>query len=80
MPVILPWQSLEQDTLHRLLSELVSRDGTDYGDDELTTEQKVRQAKSNLERGRAVLCWDEQSESASLLDPVELSKMNGELQ
>ena len=32
MPIIVPWKDLPPDTLHNLIEEFVTRDGTDYGD------------------------------------------------
>ncbi len=64
----IPWKKLDQDTLTRLLEEITTRDGTDYGCREKNRLERMREARLNLERGRAKLIWDEQSESASLVD------------
>ena len=61
---------MDSETLDRLLSELVTRDGTDYGRHEQTTAQKIAAARRSLEKGRACLMWDTELESASLV-PVE---------
>ncbi len=63
----IPWQSLDAETLQRLLSEIVTRDGTDYGAIERSTANKVRAAKTALEKGAAELHWDEESETAALI-------------
>ena len=43
--MIIPISTLQNELLDSLLEEIVTRDGTDYGVVELTTEQKVERAK-----------------------------------
>jgi len=62
----IPHDTLAPETLQRLLEEIVTRDGTDYGVIERSTEEKVRAAQRALNDGNAQLFWDEESESASL--------------
>lgn len=69
----IPWQKLPEDTLSRLLEEIVTRDGTDYGVRERTVEERLQEARTSLRENRAVLAWDEDSESASLVDPEQLT-------
>lgn len=57
--MIVPWQSLDPDTLQNLLEEFVSRDGTDYGEQELSLAQKVEQIRLKLLSGEAVLLFSE---------------------
>lgn len=63
----IPWRELDQNTLERLLSEIVTRDGTDYGREERSTMSKIKAAMRALETGSAVLAWDEETETAALL-------------
>lgn len=63
----IPWRTLDDETLERLLAELVTRDGTDYGLQERTTAEKVKGARRSLESGRAQLMWNAELESASLV-------------
>ena len=63
----IPLDALEPDTLEALLGEIVTRDGTDYGDVETPTATRVAQLRRELESGRAVLVFDEESESCSVL-------------
>ncbi len=65
--MLIPWRELDPETLDRLLSEIVTRDGTDYGLQETPTATKVNSARKSLERGRAELHWDEESETTALL-------------
>lgn len=63
----IPWNSIDEATLNRLIGEIVTRDGTDYGSEEKTLEQKVEEVKIALAAGTAVLHWDSDSESAAIL-------------
>jgi|MEHZ01.5.fsa_nt_MEHZ011538693.1_6 hypothetical protein len=65
--MIIPEKTLKKEVLESLLEEIVTRDGTDYGEQELSTEQKVNNALRALEQGRMKLLWDAETESASLV-------------
>lgn len=71
----IPWQQLPTDTLEKMLEEIVTRDGTDYGAAEKTTKQKVKSAQKQLAAGRAHLFWDSKLESASLLSTDQITKL-----
>lgn len=62
----IPYERLEQELLYELLKEIVTRDGTDYGEAEVSTETKVASALRALKNGKASLYWDADSETASL--------------
>jgi len=59
--MIVPWQELDPATLENLLQEFVSRDGTDYGEQEYSLVDKVQQVRRALEHGDAVLIFSERS-------------------
>ncbi len=63
----IPWQSLDAETLERLLAEVVTRDGTDYGAVEQTTGAKVKAALRSLQSGRAKLFWHADTQTAALV-------------
>jgi len=65
--VRIPWQELSSHTLETLLEEIVTRDGTDYGSTEKSTIEKITFARNQLKNGDAVLYWNTELESASLL-------------
>ncbi|NKB62446.1 MAG: YheU family protein [Gammaproteobacteria bacterium] len=63
----IPWKRLESNTLMAMLEEIVSRDGTDYGEKEICMETRVRQLLRQIQKGEAFLYWDANTESASIL-------------
>lgn len=64
---------LSPDALHGVIEEYISRGGTDYGEREASLESNFRQVKHQLEKGTAVLVYDDESETTHILskdDPV----------
>ena len=53
--------------LQALLEEYASRDGTDYGETELSLEQKVSDLRVKMERGELLIVYDAGSEHWDLL-------------
>lgn len=48
---------LSSDTLSSLLSEIVLREGTDYGEHEVKHEAKIQQLMEKLQNGKCVLMY-----------------------
>lgn len=65
--MIIPYQQLSPDALQGLIEEFVTRDGTDYGEQEAPLATKVAQVKRQLAAKDIVIVFDERSESVSLL-------------
>ena len=65
-PVQIPPDALSQDALRGVVEAFVLREGTDYGEQEFSLEQKVAQVLGQLKRGEAVLWFDPESESVTL--------------
>lgn len=62
-----PYQSLEKETLEQVLKDIVTRDGTDYGLNEVATQKKVSQAKCSLTNGNATLFFDTDTQTCHLM-------------
>ncbi|MGV3346691.1 YheU family protein [Enterobacteriaceae bacterium LUAb1] len=65
--MIIPWQQLAPDTLDNLIETFVLREGTDYGAQEKTLEQKVEDVRRQLKSGEAVLVWSELHETVNIM-------------
>ncbi|WP_289083506.1 YheU family protein [uncultured Spongiibacter sp.] len=63
----IPWQKLSEDAFRGMLEELVSRDGTDYGERELSQEEKIAQLRAALKSGQAFIAFCAETESWSIL-------------
>lgn len=65
--MIIPWQQLDVQTLNSLIEAFVLREGTDYGEHELSLEQKVNDVHRQLESGEVILVWSQLHETVNLL-------------
>lgn len=72
MPLIVPWADIPPATLDNLIEEFVTRDGTDYGVQEVATATKVEQVRRELQRGEAAVVFDEATETISLMNRERL--------
>lgn len=65
--MIIPWQDLAPETLDNLIESFVLREGTDYGEQERSLEQKVSDVKRQLKSGDVVLVWSELHETVNIM-------------
>ncbi|NRA63776.1 MAG: YheU family protein [Pseudobacteriovorax sp.] len=65
--VDIPLRSLRPDTLRRVVEEFVCREGTDYGTIEFSLEDKVAAVIQQLEKGEAILAFDQRSQSCTIM-------------
>ncbi len=72
--MIIPWQELETETLYNLVREFVLREGTDYGDSEVSLDTKVEQVKKQLETGDAIIHFSELHETVDIKLRKELTQ------
>ena len=64
--MIIPIDALEPDTLYSLAEAFVLREGTDYGEEEISLDIKVQQVLDRLKSGDAVLVYSELHESVDI--------------
>jgi uncharacterized protein len=58
---------LEPDTLRAVVESFVLREGTDYGEHEMSLDDKVAQVLVQLRRGEAHITFDPASESVNVV-------------
>jgi uncharacterized protein YheU (UPF0270 family) len=63
---IIPVNKLSSKALQGVIEEFISRNGTDYGEIEASPETHVRQVKHKLEKGLAVLVFDDESGTTNI--------------
>jgi uncharacterized protein len=69
----IPVDKLSPEALQGVIEEFISRDGTDYGEMEVSRETIFRHVKQKLETGLAVLIFDDETETTNIFlanDPV----------
>ena len=63
---IIPVNRLSVEALQNVINEFISREGTDYGEIEVSPETKFRQVRHRLETGLAVLIFDDETETTNM--------------
>ncbi|TRW49033.1 YheU family protein [Aliidiomarina halalkaliphila] len=63
----IPWQSLEPDTLDTLIEHFVLREGTDYGEEEVSLTDKVADVRAQLASGEAIIVYSELHETVNIV-------------
>ena len=72
--MIIPWQQLEAETLNNLIEYYVLREGTDYGEQEISLVQKVAQVRAQLQSGEVVLVFSELHETVNLMSKQQFNE------
>jgi uncharacterized protein len=66
-PVEVPYSELSADLLNAVIESFVLREGTDYGEKELSLEDKVARVAAQLRRGEAKIVFDPESSSVTIV-------------
>jgi uncharacterized protein YheU (UPF0270 family) len=66
-PIPIPHKDLSADALRGVVESFVLREGTDYGEREVSFEQKVAQVMRQLEHGEAQIIFDATLESIDII-------------
>ena len=69
--VLVPFQRLKMEVLQALLEDYATRDGTDYGERELTTQDKVDRLRRLLGAGDLQILYDADSEQWDLVPQAQ---------
>jgi uncharacterized protein len=65
-PVDVPYTELPADVLQAVIESFVLREGTDYGEKELSLQDKVARVTAQLKRGEAKIIFDPETESVTI--------------
>jgi uncharacterized protein YheU (UPF0270 family) len=66
-PVAVPHSELAADLLRAVIESFVLREGTDYGERELSLDEKVARVLRRLERGEAQILFDPETASVDIV-------------
>lgn len=77
--MMIPYQQLSAEALQGLLEEFVCREGTDYGEQDYSLQDKIEQVRQQLQAGKVVICYDSYLQSFSILTE-QLYRRSSELQ
>lgn len=64
--MIIPWQELAPETLNNVLDSFILREGTDYGERELSLAEKRARLFAQLQSDKVVIVWSELNQSLDI--------------
>ena len=65
--MIIPINQLSPETLTNIIESHVLQEGTDYGEEEKSLEQKVADVRAQLQSGEAVVVFSELHETVNIM-------------
>lgn len=71
----IPWDALAADVLNALVEEFVTRDGTDYGEQEVALDRKVAQVINGIKRKEFFILFDTEQESSHIVTRQQLDQL-----
>jgi uncharacterized protein len=66
-PIVVPYTELSADALNGVIESFVLREGTDYGERDVSFEIKVTQVRRQIERREAEIVFDPNTESIGIV-------------
>lgn len=72
--MVIPFEQLSAAAQRGVIEEFVTREGTDYGHDEVSLDDKVAAVRRQIERGEVVLLFDAKTERVNLVTRRELRR------
>ena len=66
-PIVVAHTELSSDALDGVIQSFVLREGTDYGERDVSFETKVQQVRRQLERREAEIVYDQNTESIDIV-------------
>lgn len=80
--LLIPFQELSADTLDGLIEAFVLREGTEYGEQDISLSDKVAQVKLQLQADQLVILYSELHESVDIITKQQWRQLvkQGELE
>jgi uncharacterized protein YheU (UPF0270 family) len=66
---------LSDDALRGMIEEFVTRDGTDYGEQEASLEERVEEVREQILTGKALIMFDSKTETTTIIPAEDLAKI-----
>lgn len=70
--MLIPYQQLDEITLNNLIEQYILREGTDYGEIELSLQEKAQQILLQIKNKDIHIIYSELEESVTLISNHEL--------
>jgi uncharacterized protein YheU (UPF0270 family) len=72
--MIIPYHELSEEALQALIEDFVTRDGTDYGQDEMSMQEKATHLLALLKSGDVLISYNDDTQTCGLVARDELSQ------
>jgi uncharacterized protein YheU (UPF0270 family) len=66
---------LSDDALRGMIEEFVTRDGTDYGEQEVSLKERVEEVRGQILTGKALIMFDSKTETTTIIPAEDLAKI-----
>ena len=76
--MIIPYTDIDQNTLNNLIEYYVLREGTDYGEHEVSLAEKVAAVKRQLKSAEVVIVYSELHETVNLMSKQQFLQQPSE--
>lgn len=73
--MIVPANMLSDGALRGMIEEFVTRDGTDYGEQEVSLEERVEEVREQILTGKALIMFDSKTETTTIIPAEDLAKI-----
>lgn len=64
--MIIPYKQLSEEALQGIIEEFVSREGTDYGHEDISFDRKCTQVLQQLKSGDVVIVYNASEETVNI--------------
>ena len=76
--MLIPYQSLDKETLYNLVESFILREGTDYGEMEISLKDKSNKVMLQIKNGEVLILYSELSESVTLITKQQFNNQSFE--
>ena len=76
--MLIPYQSLDSETLNNLIESFILREGTDYGEAEISLVEKTQTVLAELKAGNVLILFSELTESVTLIHKQQFDDQSQE--
>lgn len=71
--LVVPWDSLEPETLISLVEEFVTREGTEYGEFDVGLQPKVNRVVAGVREGEFLIVYDRDSQTCNIITKQQMA-------
>jgi uncharacterized protein YheU (UPF0270 family) len=73
--IVIPAEQLSAEALQGVIEEFITREGTDYGEVELTLAEKVGMVREQLRRRLVVVAFDTLTETCTIMTREDAERL-----